>query len=123
VTGTVARLLQFASVAVCLIVVASFGVFAVDQAKGASSSQQEALATGTPGAAGAKSSGSTRAVAHHESGVHGVLDEASNSLTSPFAGLVSGAGEWASRSIRLALALALYGFGIGYLIRVLRVRT
>jgi hypothetical protein len=124
-TATAVRLLQLVSIAVCVIVIASFGVFVLDQTKGASSRQQEALAAGTPGAAGggAEGTGSQAGGAHSKSAVHEALDEASNALTSPFAGLVSGDSEWAARLIRLALALALYGFGIGYLVRVLRVRV
>jgi hypothetical protein len=125
VTGTATRLLQLASVAACLIVIASFGVFAIDQTKRGSSQQQEALATGTAGAAGtgaAEGPGGPPAPTHSEGGVHEALDKASNAITSPFAGLVSGDGEWASRSVRGVLALLLYGFVIGFLVRVVRVR-
>ena len=77
---------------ICLIVIASFVVFAVDQTKTASTHQQEQLAGGppatttgpsAPNAAGGKGPA-------HEGGVHKVIDEASGKLTSPFSGIVSG---------------------------------
>jgi len=132
VTATV-RLLRTASIVSCLIVLGSFLVFAIDQTKTASAAQQEALgpapakpatsqtaAVAPPTAA----SGSPQSTAKHENGVHKALDEASNSLTSPFSGIVSSsAGEWATRGVRMLLALLVYGFGLGYLARALRVRV
>ena len=56
--------------------------------------------------------------------MHSRLDEASEQLTSPFAGLVSGSSsEWVIRGVKLLLAFAVYGFGLSYLARVLRVRV
>jgi hypothetical protein len=60
----------------------------------------------------------------HESVVRRTLDDASEWLTSPFAALTSGShSEWAIRGVDLLLALALYGFGVGFLARTLRVRV
>jgi hypothetical protein len=56
--------------------------------------------------------------------VHKALDEASGQLTSPFAGVMSGSSsEWATRIVELLLALVVYGFGLGYIARALRVRV
>jgi predicted PurR-regulated permease PerM len=112
-------LLRLVSTGVCLIVIASFIVFAIQQTKTASGRQQEALATPAEASAAAASP----PVKSHESAVHKALDEASAELTSPFSGIVSGASEWTSRIVNLLLALLVYGFGIGYLARVLRVRV
>jgi hypothetical protein len=110
------RLLRFASIAVCLIVTASFVAFVVEQTKTASGHQQEAINGTSRGAGTAQSA--------HEGSVHRTLDEVANELTSPFAGLVSGSSsEWAIRSVKLVAALLVYGFGLGYLARVLRVRV
>lgn len=117
-TATVVRLLRFASIAICLIVAASFVTFAVGQTKTASGHQQEELTSPAEQAARAQS----KAPARHESGVHEALDEVSGQLTSPFAGIVSASSEWASRGAKLLLALLVYGFGLGYLARVLRVK-
>lgn len=121
---TVVGLLRLASIAICLIVIASFGVFAVEQTKGGSQHQQEELAvapgtTGDPQGAPAPSAQSAK----REGTVHKGLTEASSALTSPFSGIVSGSSEWATRGAKLALALLVYGFGLGYLVRVIRVRV
>jgi hypothetical protein len=56
--------------------------------------------------------------------VRRAIDDASEWLTSPFAGLTSAShSEWANHGIDLALALAVYGFGVGFLARTLRVRV
>jgi hypothetical protein len=119
VTSTVVKLLRTASIAICLIVIASFAVFAVNQTKSASNRQTEELATPAELAQSAHTPAPPR---HHESAVHEVLDEVSGELTSPFSALASGSSEWATRGAELLLALLVYGFGLGYLARVLRVR-
>jgi hypothetical protein len=119
VTSTVVKLLRAASIAICLIVIASFAVFAVNQTKSASNHQQEQLATPAEQAQLAAAPAPPK---HHESAVHEVLDEVSGELTSPFSGLAAGSSEWANRGATLLLALLIYGFGLGYLARMLRVR-
>jgi hypothetical protein len=126
VVTSIVRLLRLASFAICLIVIASFVVFAVDQTKGASTHQQEVLVSGAPAASSGTTSqhAATGTGPAHENGVHKAIDEASNQLTSPFAGIVSGSSsEWATRGSKLLLALLVYGFGLGYLARTLGVRV
>jgi uncharacterized membrane protein YraQ (UPF0718 family) len=116
VLSTFVKLLRVASLVICAIVVASFVTFVVEQTKTASGHQQEVVRTGidTPAAHASK----------HEGSVHKALDEASDELTSPFAGIVSSSSsEWATRGVKLLLALVVYGFGLGYVARVLRVRV
>jgi hypothetical protein len=110
---------------ICLIVLASFVTFAVNQTKTASGHQQEEI-TGAPVTATA--SASTRPqpepAAPKEGSLHRSIDEASETLTSPFASLASGSdSEWASRGVKLLAALLVYGFGLGYLARTLYVRV
>lgn len=108
------RALRVASLIVCAIVAVWFLVFAVDQTHSASSHQQEVLAEqrrseGAPG---------------RESGLHRDLDETASTLTAPFGGIVSASqSEWADHGVRLLAALLVYGFGVGYLARVVRVRV
>ncbi len=103
---------------ICLIVVASFVIFAVDQTGSASKTQQEAI-SGPVAKAPAGGSASS-----HEGSVHRAIDDAANGLTSPFSGVTSGSSsEWAIRGTKLLLALIVYGFGLGYLARTLRVRV
>ena len=106
---------------ICLIVLASFVTFAVEQTKSASGHQQAQLNSELPGA----TAGSTQSSSGSKPGtIHRALDETSNELTSPFEGVVAGSNsEWAIRGVKLVLALLVYGFGLGYLARVLRVRV
>jgi hypothetical protein len=125
VSSAVARILRLASILICLIAVASFAVFAVDQTRGASSHQQEELnggsaaATSTPG-----TSGQSQPAPTHKSSVQEAIDEASNELTSPFSAITAGSSsEWVVRGGNLLLALIIYGFGLAYLARFIRVRS
>jgi hypothetical protein len=107
-----------ASFVICLIVIASFVLFAINKTSNASKHQTEAIAVG-PTAADANSKPST-----HESSVHKAIDEASQELTSPFAGIVSGSSsEWVIHGVKLLVALAVYGFGLSYIARAIRVRV
>jgi hypothetical protein len=109
--------LRVISVVVCAIVVLAFIVFAANQTKTASNTQQEDIASLSPGANAELNK------PKHESGIHEALDEASNKLTSPFAGAASGSSsEWTKHGVRLLLALLVYGFGLGFIARTLRVR-
>jgi hypothetical protein len=123
VVSSIAGLLRVASLVICLIVVASFAVFAFDQVSGASIHQQQELNGGSPTTATAGSVGSPAPASTHESTLRKTLDEASNALTSPFSGVTSGSSEWAVRGVDVVLALVVYGFGIGFIARVLRVRV
>jgi predicted PurR-regulated permease PerM len=125
VVASIVRLLRLASVAICLIVIASFGLFAINETKSASGRQQAQLLSETPAATTGThaSSGAGTSAPKHESAVHKAIDEASSKLTSPFSGVLSSSSEWARRSGNLLLALLIYGFGLGYLARMLRVRV
>jgi hypothetical protein len=121
VLASIVRLLKIASTVICLVVVASFAVFAVNQTKSASGHQQEQLAEVSPDTSAANAA----ARAHENKGaVHEALDETAGALTSPFSGLVSGSSsEWATRGGKLVAALLVYGFGLGFLARTLRERA
>lgn len=108
------KLLRSASIVLCLIVVASFLLFAVNRTSTASGKQQEVLGSK---AASAQTSGS----AEHGHGARQTLDETAEALTSPVDGLSS--SEWAERALRLIFALLVYGFALGFVARALRVRT
>lgn len=113
------RVLRFASIVICVIVALAFIVFAADQTKAASDTQQEQIATVNPTTTGPVATPKSK----HEAGIHEALDEASNTLTSPFAGAVSGSSsEWVIHGVKLLLALLVYGFGVGFVARTLRVR-
>jgi hypothetical protein len=115
VLSPLAAVLRLASFVICLIVVASFVLFVVNQTSSASTHQQEELRTGaTPAKKAPK----------HESTARKTIDEASKTLTSPFSGITAGSSsQWLIRGVNLALALLVYGFGLAFLARVIRVRT
>jgi hypothetical protein len=118
-SSSLAGLVLLASRIVCLIVIASFVVFAVDRTNSASTHQQNEL-SGTAGSAGESGSASSA----HESSLHRTLDEAANTLTSPFAGAVSGtSSEWVIQLVRTILALLVYGLGVAFVVRFIRIRT
>jgi hypothetical protein len=125
VVSLLSRTLHLASVFICLVVIASFAVFAVNQTSSASAHQQEVLNNEVAKPSTATVSGTTRASASssHESALHEAIDEASKAFTSPFDGITAGwSSEWLIRGANLALALVVYGFGLGYLARFIRVR-
>jgi hypothetical protein len=121
VYAAVVRLLGLGSIVACVIVIVSFGLFAINQTSGASTRQQQALAS--PNTTEATGSASQTTSKSHEGPVRKTIDEASEWLTSPFDGITSGShSEWGVRGVGLLLALLVYGFGIGFLARALRVR-
>jgi len=117
VVSSIVRLIRLASLVICAIVVASFAIFAFEQTKTASKHQTEAI---TGGSSQSSSSGASRKTSAHESSVHKTIDEVAQKLTSPFAGVVSSSSEWVTRGVKLALALLVYGLGVGFLARALR---
>jgi uncharacterized membrane protein YsdA (DUF1294 family) len=126
VVSSVARVIRLCSFVGCIAVLASFALFAVDQTRSASIEQsrkvEPALSTATA-ASGSAGPASAAAASHRHGSLRRTVESASNTLTSPFSGVVSSSSEWLDRAVKLALALAVYGFGLGYLARVLRVRA
>lgn len=121
--SAIAKLLRLASFVICLIVIASFIVFAANKTKSASNEQQNVL-KGTPAATPNSQTPAGKGSKPHKSTLHKDLDEASSELTSPFDGIFSGShSEWGKRGGELVLALLVYGFGLGYVARILRVRA
>jgi hypothetical protein len=117
VISPIVRLLRLASLGICLVVLASFGIFAYNQSKNASARQTQEITLG-PSVSKVKSRPA------RESSLHKTIDEASNDFTSPFAGVISGSSnEWLVRGVKLLLALAIYGVGFGFLARLMRLRA
>jgi hypothetical protein len=115
VLSPLARIVGLVSILTCLVTIASFALFAVSQTSAASAHQQGVLNGETP------TSGSSP---EHKSSLRRAVDDASNTITSPFSGVTSGThSEWTLRIVRLLLALAVYGFGLGFLARLIRVRV
>ncbi len=111
--------LRIASRIACLIVVVSFGLFVIDQTGSASAQQQEKV-NGTNGGPAPKQA----APPAREDEAHKVIDEVAGKLTSPFSGITAGStSQWVIRGVGTVMALLVYGVGLGFLARFLRLQV
>jgi hypothetical protein len=120
VLSPLASALRLASFVLCLIVAASFVLFAVDQTSNASAHQQAKLNNETTssgvGPSPVKDAG--------KSSVRKTIDEAAEAITSPFSFATEATtSEWLSRAIGLVLTLFVYGFALSFVARAIRVRV
>ncbi|HST32877.1 MAG TPA: hypothetical protein VLJ80_05075 [Solirubrobacteraceae bacterium] len=129
--SAIASFLRLASIVLCLIVGVSFVLFAISRTSDASAHQQRMLngeiappqegETAAEAAAAAKKT-STNGQASKGSSRR-VIDEVAEAVTSPFSGLIdNSSSEWLKRGVLLALTLAIYGFGLSFIARAIRVR-
>ena len=110
----VSRGLIACSAACCALVVASFALFALSQASGASHNQVAQLNGGSTPAHSAQ----TARAAHAAPGQpRRFIDGASSALTSPFRSFIHSDSKWGVKIASTILALLLYGLGLGYLAR------
>jgi hypothetical protein len=123
-SSSLATLLRLASWVICLLVAASFLVFVVDQTNTASTHQQKELSE-LPSSTNAPADADPSTPApKHESTLHKTLDEAANVFTSPFSAVVSSShSQWVIRGVKTLLALLVFGLGLSYLARAIRVRV
>jgi hypothetical protein len=96
----------------CGLVLASFSLFALDQASGASKHQVAELTSPTPTTPKTKpaDSGQPRTF----------IDGAAKVLTSPFHPILHSASPWAQRIFEMLCAMLVFGFGLGFLARYSR---
>jgi hypothetical protein len=104
------RGLHLLSLFCCVIVATSFVLFGHDQVAGASLHQTELLGSGTPVAA---TTPARRTVGEPRAFIDGV----SRNLTSPFDSIVHSNNPWVDHGVPAALALVVYGFGLGFVAR------
>jgi hypothetical protein len=130
VLSPLAGVLRLASIVLCLIVSVSFGLFAISQTSNASAHQQGELngeiappqegQTSAEAAAAQKTSGDGKAA---KGSARRTIDEVAEAITAPFSAVTDSAnGEWLKRGLMLLLTLAVYGFGLSFLARAIRVR-
>ncbi len=113
-SGVIHRGLVLIAYACCVLLIASFAMFARDQMAGASKHQVQELASGLPTAP------TVPPVTKDHSQPRLFIDGAASALTSPFGSLVQSDSEWVKRGLPTILALLVYGAGIGYLARFSR---
>jgi hypothetical protein len=99
----------------CLLVIASFALFAHDQMAGASQHQQTAE---LPNAAALAPRPAASGKPHAQP--RRFIDGAARTLTSPFSSIVNSNNAWVQHGLPAVLALAVYGLGLGYLARFSR---
>jgi hypothetical protein len=105
------RVIRTVSIVTSVLVIVSFAFFAADQFGGASARQQEALG---------QSDDVSRPALNAHAQPRRFVDGSAHVLLSPFASLDAAGGEWAQRTLPTALALLVYGFGLGFLARSAR---
>jgi hypothetical protein len=105
--------IRLASMLACLIVAASFVLFATHQADYATSNQLADLGN---------QSALTATKADKPSSVRQTITDASDKLTSPFSNLLGFTKPWPVHIAQLLIALLLYGFAVGYAMRWVRMR-
>ena len=116
----ISRLIWLVSVVTSVLVLLGFAGFAADQAKDASVREKAAIDQITvpdPGPA------TERAREHRHSDVRELIDDANDVLLAPFSGIVDSDEVWTNRLVPTALALLVYGFGLGFLARYWRGRA
>ena len=109
-------LLRWASNIACAILIVSFALFAIEQAK-AGSKQQVNKVEGINQPSPSPQTERQRERAHGK--VREAIDDADDVLIEPFAGIVTSGSIWAKRGVATLLALLAYGvlfrILIGYL--------
>ena len=111
----VERLLRTVAIAVSLILVASFALFAVDELNGATQRNEAKLSQDLE-------ANPPPAVERQREKDHGAvretIDDANDVIVSPFTGLTSSSGNrWVQRGVPALVALVVFGFGLGFLAR------
>jgi hypothetical protein len=110
--------MRLASIAICLIAIASFATFALDQTSSASKHQQAEVNAAAPQDQATATTGTSPSV--HKSAIHEAIDKAFSTLSSPFSGITSGSNSrWTIQIVDTLLVLLVYGFGLGFLARLL----
>jgi hypothetical protein len=129
VLARLVSLLHLISLALCLIVGVSFLLFVVNRTSSASAHQQrelnnEVLAPTTEEGSPTVAPASGESTGHASKGSpRKTIDEVARAIESPFTGITEGwSSEWLRRSVLLLLSLAVYGFGLSFAARAIRVR-
>ncbi|MDQ6915404.1 MAG: hypothetical protein M3155_06280 [Actinomycetota bacterium] len=106
--------LRWAAIGASLFVVAGFAMFAGGELSHASHRQVSAIAS---------PSAQQEAVREqHHSSFREAIDDVDDALLKPFAGVTSSQDAWVRRGLPTLLALLVYGLGLGFLARYVRIR-
>jgi hypothetical protein len=109
-------ILRWASTIACVILVISFGLFAIEKSKaGAKDQAEKVVGINEP----SPDPQNEREREKKHSDIREAIDDANDFLTKPFAGIVDSSSIWVQRGVTTLLALLVYGvlarILIGYL--------
>jgi hypothetical protein len=115
----ISRLLTWASTLAAIVLVASFAMFAVDQARDGSKQQVAKLGAGLEPSSAAtnvnQADPSPRTERQREK-MHGkvreAVDDADDVLIKPFSGVVHSSSIWTQRGVPALIAFLLFGVGL-----------
>lgn len=111
------RILRLASILACLIALASFAAFAIDQSRGASHKQQAEVNEAAPSN---DAPAEKQSKPKQKSTIHKAIDEVFSALSSPFSAVTSNtSSQWTIHIVDTLLVLLVYGFGLSFLARLL----
>jgi hypothetical protein len=113
--------IRFVAIAISVVVVLGFAMFAIDETDKGSKTQQAKLerelgTTSVPVAPNERQE--ARREADHGA-VREAIDDANDVLLKPFAELIDSDSAWVNHGIPALLALLIYGFGLGMLANML----
>ena len=112
--AVIERLLRTIAIALSLVIMAGFAMFALDEFNRASSKQRSELQ-------GFEQTDPTpvgeRQREKRHSNAREYIDDANDLLLKPFAGIVDSGSRWAQRGVPTLLGLFVYGFLLAYIAR------
>jgi hypothetical protein len=114
-------LIRFVAIAISVVVVLGFALFAIDETDKGSKAQQAKLERelGTTHDPIAPSADQEAARERTHGKVRETIDDANDVLLRPFVDLVDSKSAWVNHGIPALLALLIYGFGLGLLANLL----
>jgi hypothetical protein len=108
----IARVIRLSAIAICLVMAASFAMFALDQARSVSQNSVSEITGKTLYGAPRKAP-----VVHH-AWLRQTIDDGASALETPFTSLgVHSSNQWGEQGALVALGLLLYGAGLGFFAR------
>jgi hypothetical protein len=115
-------LIRYLAIAISVIVVLGFAMFAVNEADKGSQAQQDKLERElghAPNDLVAPNAHDEAFREAHQGKFHEAIDDANDVLLRPFVDLVDSDSAWVNHGIPALLALLIYGFGLGMLANAL----
>jgi hypothetical protein len=114
-------LIRFVAIAISVVVVLGFAMFALDETDKGSKAQQAKLERelGTTADPIAPSAEQEAARERSHGKVHEAVSDANDVLLRPFVDLVDSNSAWVNHGVPAILALLIYGFGLGLLANML----